>query len=168
MTKASDLSSLYRATYGFVSHKAKKLLGNDADAREVAQEVYLRAQESWSVVSIHESPIGWLLTTTTRISIDRLRRAKTRDRAAHLLAMERTGGDLESAVEAAMIIEALFSEESEMTQLIVCHVLLEGMTQDEAALALSISRKTVQRHLDAMKEKCRVLVAAKSEVLGHV
>jgi RNA polymerase sigma-70 factor (ECF subfamily) len=168
MTETSDLASLYRATYGFVSHKAKKLLGNDADAREVAQEVYLRAQESWSVLSIHESPIGWLLTTATRLAIDRLRRAKTRERSAHLLADERKGGDLESAVEATMIVEALLREESEMTQLIVCHVLLAGMTQDETALALSISRKTVQRHLEAMKEKCRTLLPAKSEVLGHV
>ncbi|WP_422925560.1 RNA polymerase sigma factor SigJ [Singulisphaera sp. PoT] len=53
---------------------AYRLLGSAADAEDAVQDAYLRLQQVGGVES-HE---GWLVKATTRLCIDRLRRAKRR------------------------------------------------------------------------------------------
>jgi RNA polymerase sigma-70 factor, ECF subfamily len=54
---------------------AYRMLGSRSDAEDVVQDAYLR----WHRASTDEvrSPEAWLITTVTRLSIDRLRQAKT-------------------------------------------------------------------------------------------
>jgi RNA polymerase sigma-70 factor (ECF subfamily) len=51
------------------------MLGSRADAEDIVQEAYVR----WHQIGHDsiESPEAWLVTTTTRLAIDRLRRLKT-------------------------------------------------------------------------------------------
>jgi RNA polymerase sigma-70 factor (ECF subfamily) len=51
------------------------MLGSRADAEDVVQEAYVRWHQSQQ--SAIENPEAWLVTTTTRLAIDRLRRLKT-------------------------------------------------------------------------------------------
>lgn len=53
---------------------AYRMLGSRADAEDVLHDAWLR----WNAADASEvrSPEAWLKTTTTRLSIDRLRRAK--------------------------------------------------------------------------------------------
>lgn len=53
---------------------AYRMLGSAADAEDAVQDAYLRMQMAGSI----ESPEGWLVKTTTRICLDRLRQAKRR------------------------------------------------------------------------------------------
>jgi DNA-directed RNA polymerase specialized sigma24 family protein len=65
----------FEALRGRLFGLAYRMLGSRADAEDVVQETYLR----WHQVprgSI-ESPEAWLVTTTSRLAIDRLRRLKT-------------------------------------------------------------------------------------------
>lgn len=52
---------------------AYRMLGTVADAEDAVQDAYLRYQQHAADV---ESPEGWLVRTTTRLCIDRLRTAK--------------------------------------------------------------------------------------------
>jgi RNA polymerase sigma-70 factor (ECF subfamily) len=54
---------------------AYRMLGSRAEAEDVLQDAYLRWHES----DVHEvrTPEAWLVTITTRLAIDRLRRLKT-------------------------------------------------------------------------------------------
>jgi RNA polymerase sigma-70 factor (ECF subfamily) len=54
---------------------AYRMLGSRADAEDVVQEAYLRWHQAPR--SDIETPEGWLVTTTSRLAIDRLRRLKT-------------------------------------------------------------------------------------------
>jgi RNA polymerase sigma-70 factor (ECF subfamily) len=68
-------------TQAFERHRARlrgvayRMLGSRSDAEDVVQDAYLR----WHRAPTDEirSPEAWLVTTVTRLSIDRLRRAKT-------------------------------------------------------------------------------------------
>lgn len=54
---------------------AYRMLGSRADAEDVVQEAYLRWHQA---AHDHiETPEAWLVTTTSRLAIDRLRRLKT-------------------------------------------------------------------------------------------
>ena len=54
---------------------AYRMLGSRADAEDIVQDVYLRWHQA-DRAGI-ENPEAWLVTTATRLSIDRLRRLKT-------------------------------------------------------------------------------------------
>jgi RNA polymerase sigma-70 factor (ECF subfamily) len=53
---------------------AYRMLGSMAEAEEVVQDAWLRWHEADYVA--HDDPTGWLVTVTTRLSINRLRAAK--------------------------------------------------------------------------------------------
>ena len=54
---------------------AYRMLGSRAEAEDIVQEAYLRWHQA--ARDIIESPEAWLVTATSRLAIDRLRRLKT-------------------------------------------------------------------------------------------
>lgn len=68
-------TTAFEATRGRLFGLAYRMLGSRADAEDIVQEAYVR----WHEVDKGriESPEAWLVTTTTRLAIDRLRRLKT-------------------------------------------------------------------------------------------
>lgn len=57
---------------------AVRLLGNAAEAEDVAQTVFLRAFERFDVVAGMNSPAGWLKTVTTNLCLNHLTRYRAR------------------------------------------------------------------------------------------
>jgi RNA polymerase sigma-70 factor (ECF subfamily) len=68
-------------TTAFETHRrrlfgiAYRMLGSRADAEDIVQEVYVRWHQAQG--NAIENAEAWLVTTTTRLAIDRLRRVKT-------------------------------------------------------------------------------------------
>jgi RNA polymerase sigma-70 factor, ECF subfamily len=57
---------------------AYRMLGSRAEAEDIVQEAYLRWHQAREAASqTIESPEAWLVTATSRLAIDRLRRLKT-------------------------------------------------------------------------------------------
>jgi RNA polymerase sigma-70 factor (ECF subfamily) len=65
----------FEALRGRLFGLAYRMLGSRADAEDIVQEAYVRWHEV-KPASI-DSPEAWLVTTTSRLAIDRLRRLKT-------------------------------------------------------------------------------------------
>jgi RNA polymerase sigma-70 factor (ECF subfamily) len=65
----------FEALRGRLFGLAYRMLGSRADAEDIVQEAYVR----WHQIGHEriENPEAWLVTTTTRLAIDRLRRLKT-------------------------------------------------------------------------------------------
>jgi len=68
-------TTAFEATRGRLFGLAYRMLGSRADAEDIVQEAYVRWHEAEK--NKIESPEAWLVTTTTRLAIDRLRRLKT-------------------------------------------------------------------------------------------
>lgn len=81
MTQPEAAGLRFEALRGRLFGIAYRMLGSRADAEDVVQEAYVR----WHQAARQEidSPEGWLVTTTTRLAIDRLRRLQT-ERAAYV------------------------------------------------------------------------------------
>ena len=71
MTPAERFEALRGRLFGL----AYRMVGSRADAEDLVQEAYLRWHEA--AHDRIESPEAWLVTTTTRLALDRLRRLKT-------------------------------------------------------------------------------------------
>jgi RNA polymerase sigma-70 factor (ECF subfamily) len=67
--------TVFEAQRGRLFGLAYRMLGSRADAEDIVQEAYVRWHEA-SNRSI-DNPEAWLVTATTRLAIDRLRRLKT-------------------------------------------------------------------------------------------
>ena len=68
------LAQTFEAHRGHLRAVAYRMLGSRADADDMVQEAYLR----WHAAQTEEvrTPEAWLVTTTTRLCIDRLRRLR--------------------------------------------------------------------------------------------
>lgn len=70
----TDLTRLFDSHRSRLQAIAYRMLGSVADAEDVVQDAWLRWHEA--DISTLDNPEAWLVTVTTRLSIDRLRAAK--------------------------------------------------------------------------------------------
>jgi RNA polymerase sigma-70 factor, ECF subfamily len=67
-----------RAYQDMVFSTAARLTGNDAQAEDIAQEVFLRAYQHFDQLRNSESAGGWLKTVATRLTLNHLSRYRRR------------------------------------------------------------------------------------------
>lgn len=75
MNGTENLTTTFESLRGRLFGLAYRMLGSRAEAEDIVQEAYVRWHESRDRKI--ESPEAWLVTTTSRLAIDRLRRLKT-------------------------------------------------------------------------------------------
>lgn len=75
MNRSDVSTSVFESLRGRLFGLAYRMLGSSGDAEDIVQEAYLR----WHQAEREriENPEAWLVTTTSRLAIDRLRRLKT-------------------------------------------------------------------------------------------
>ena len=78
MTPPIDFTTFMRNYQDMVYTTAVRLLGNEAQAEDIAQEVFLKAYERWDNLSGSATVGGWLKTVTTNLSINHIQRYRKR------------------------------------------------------------------------------------------
>lgn len=73
-----DFTTFMRNYQDMVYSTAVRLLGNDAQAEDIAQEVFLKAYERFDDLGTSPTAGGWLKTVTTNLSINHLQRYRKR------------------------------------------------------------------------------------------
>lgn len=157
---------------------AMRLLANQTEAQDVAQEVFLRAFEHFS--ELRESPTagGWLKRVATNLSLNHLTRYRSRwsffselltggseDEAEHTVEFaspENLAENLEQADRHELVERALQTlPAAQRVPLVLYH--LEGLRYEEIAAKLNISLGKVKtdifRAREAMRKKLRVKLA---------
>ena len=78
MTEAARFEAFVREYQDMVFATSVRLLGNPADAEDVAQTVFLRAYERFDHVGDSPAAAGWLKTVTTNLCLNHLSRYRGR------------------------------------------------------------------------------------------
>jgi RNA polymerase sigma-70 factor (ECF subfamily) len=110
---------------------ASRLTGNDAQAEDIAQDVFLKAFQHFEMLAASPTAGGWLKTVATRLSLNHLQRYRQRWR--FFSEFRRDDGEGESAEVEFAAPEVFF----------------EGMDAEDR-------RKRVERALAALPERQRV------------
>jgi RNA polymerase sigma-70 factor (ECF subfamily) len=155
-------SALVRRHEGRVLRVLRHLIGNEEDARDVAQDAFFRAYRSLATYRPAGSFRSWLL----RIAVNAARDDWHRRGAGRLRAVARVpetqapgrpGAAAEDAILAAQLrrlAERLAPREREVFVLRD----LEGLGVDEVARALDLAEPTVRRHLARARLALRQLL----------
>ena len=160
MDQTATPVTVFEALRGRLFGLAYRMLGSRADAEDIVQEAYVRWHEAanWSI----DNPEAWLVTATTRLAIDRLRRLKT-EREAYVgqwlpepIVMEgRPDRDLDMAADLSIafltLLERLAPEERAAFLL---HDIFE-VDYDGIASMLDRSEAAVRQVVHRARERVR-------------
>jgi len=90
--KPPDFTTFMRAYQDMVYSTAVRLLGNESQAEDISQEVFIKAYERFEDLRSSPSAGGWLKTVATNLSINHLQRYRKRWRFFSELVRD-DGGD---------------------------------------------------------------------------
>jgi RNA polymerase sigma-70 factor (ECF subfamily) len=139
----ATLDLAYRRYSALVLRRARRMLADDQAARDVCQDVFvqlLRAGAGWDAVS----PVGWLYRTTTNSCLNRIRGRRRWHEFLRALPPE-------PAVAPSMPVHLLLKGLPSHLQEIALYYALDQMSQQEIALVLGVSQKTVSNRLNELR-----------------
>src|SRR4051794_15672904 len=89
----SSFEDCYRKVFPLVLAKCRRMLRGDADAMDLAQEVFVRLWQHRELVQNAQALTAWLYRASTRLMIDRARQRKlSQESVVHLQQTLEDGG----------------------------------------------------------------------------
>ncbi len=156
-----EVQRLYAQYAPVVFRRARVLVARDADAWDVVQEVFERMLTHGSGFRGEARPMTWVYRVTTNVALNQLRGRKLREPLLTVLPDEpTTDGD---RVEARQLVAKWLAHLDERELEVAALLYLDGLTQQEVAEVLGLSRKTIVREVDELRQKLERLGALPSE-----
>ena len=151
-------SKLYEAYAPMVYRRCVFLLKDDAEAKDMVQNVFLRIYEHVDSLDLSQ-PSSLLWNTATRLCLNRIRDKKRRgldvDTSEMLLTIACAEED--DGVEARGLLAKIFSKEQESTRTIATLHYVDGMTLEETAETVGLSVSGVRKRLRTLQAKIKNL-----------
>ncbi len=157
MSHTHQFEAFMQAYQNMVYTTAARLLGNETDAQDIAQEVFLKAYERFADLGQSPTAGGWLKTVTTNLCLNHLSRYRSRwsffsemrsrddetDFAEDLPAPDTAKTDSENA-DHRRILEAALQKlpPAQRVPLVLFH--FEGLSYEEVAARLEVSLSKVK------------------------
>lgn len=155
-----EVEALFR-TYGpLVRRRARSILGNEAEADDATQEVFLKVLASLDAFRGESQPSTWLYRITTNLCLNRIRDNKrhkgrleelTVSRQASLDSERPAAPGPEGRLALAALLQRLPAELAEVA--VYYHV--DGMEQEEISRLIGVARRTVGYRLERFREEAR-------------
>ena len=172
-----DVEQAYRQHFPALREKCRRMLGDAAEAEDVAQETFVRLWNAGPDEDADPRTItAWVFRTSTRLAIDRIRERARKaqperlgDEGASALdekSSETSPGDelIAARRELQRLARELPAQELEIALL---HR-MDGLTQIEIAEVLKLSDRTVRRALARLDERLRGFAARRRRELSEV
>lgn len=160
MDSLSGFDEAFETLYPQARALARHLLPTMSDAEDAAAEALARALARWENVGALPYRTAWVLRVTTNVALDMLRhnRAWPVD-TGRLRDFDHLNDGVDDRVVVISIISTLPRRQQEV--LVLRHV--AGLTEEETAAALGISRNSVKTHAQRGLRAAR----ARGNELGH-
>jgi RNA polymerase sigma-70 factor, ECF subfamily len=158
MLDEAAIAALYERYGHALYRRCLSLVGNPDDAQELLQEIFLQFWKGRDRFEGRSSVFTYLYRIATNLSIDRLRRRTTAGVHVEIAQAERglpsAPGPEGRTVALHEIAELTVGLDDEtLTVAVMAHV--DGLTQDEIAVALDLSRRTIGKRLKHFLEHTR-------------
>jgi RNA polymerase sigma-70 factor (ECF subfamily) len=144
-----DVEDLYRRYGPMVLRRCRRLLGDEDEALDVAQEVFVRLlQQRERLTGTYPSSL--LFRIATNLSLNRLRDRRRRpalpgEEALHRIAVRED-------LDAPLLLDRLFRRHPESTRTMAVLHHVDGMTLEQVARECGMSVSGVRKRLRALRE----------------
>ena len=143
-----DLDSAFRAHRDWLVRRLALIVGDAEEARDLAQETFVRAAEHWPLPDSRE-PARWLSTVGVRLAIDERRRR----RRWGFLDLRETDASWAIAVDPDLW--RALAQLDRRTRAAIVLTTLDGYSQGEVAEMLDTPRGTVASWISRGRERLR-------------
>ena len=136
------VEQIYRQHGHVVLRRARRLLGNEDDAREILQELFASLVARPDGFDGRSAVTTWLYGATTNLCLNRLRNLKSRTEllgARYANATEAADPRAEALAAARLLLARM----PEPLAVVAVHYYIEEMTHEEIAEVLGCSRRHV-------------------------
>jgi RNA polymerase sigma-70 factor (ECF subfamily) len=157
-----ELESIFEKYGPMVFRRAKAILGNEDEAKDATQEVFIRAFLNAERFEHRSHVTTWLYRITTNVCLNWIRDAKRRRE----LNEEHFGGREWAAMPANdrfVLARKLLAEAEEEWALAAIYVHVDGMSHAEAAKLLGVSRRTIGNLLSRFERFAKGYLAKQGE-----
>ena len=149
-----DVVSLYQKYAPMVFRRCRRLLGDDAEAEDVMQEVFVRLLKHRERL-VRTYPSSLLFRIATNLSLNRLRDRKRQPVSAGDAVLHRiaTMKDL----DAPLFLDTLFGRHPESTRTMAVLHYVDGMTLEQVARECGLSMSGVRKRLRGLRASLQAL-----------
>src|SRR5256885_4818153 len=181
MTESQQFEAFMRAYQNMVFSTAIRLLGNEAEAEDVSQEVFLRAYERYAELKDRPTVGGWLKTVARNLCLNHLSRYRARWRFFSEMAPDRDDENASTPEWAApdtheqevaagdhrQLLESVLHKlpSAQRVPLVLYH--FEEMSYEEIAARLRVSlskvKTDIHRGRDALRREVKLKLAGEEE-----
>jgi RNA polymerase sigma-70 factor (ECF subfamily) len=156
------VDQLYRRCGPVIYRRCLKILGDRAAAEDATQEVFCKLMRHIDGLEEGDGYLPWIYRVATNHCLNLLRdEARLQTMPPELLADEGVHGAAAALPERDLGARLLAAVDEE-TRAVAVLALVDGLTQDEVAGVLGISRKTVGKKLRLFVERAHRFVARAS------
>lgn len=150
-----EVQRLYAQFAPVVFRRARVLLARDADAWDVVQEVFERMLTQGAAFRGEAKPMTWVYRVTTNVALNQIRSRKLREPLLTVVPAEpSTGVD---QVESRQLLSRWLGHLDERELEVATLLFVDGLTQQEVADVLGLSRKTIVREVEELRSKLESL-----------
>lgn len=154
MIERAEVEQLYARYAHALFRRCKQLVASEADAHELVQETFLQFWRGRERFRGDSSPFTFLYRIATNLSIDKLRRRTTAGSQVELLETEMASGQPRQDARLTAMSElawlTLGLDDETLTIAVMLHV--DGLTQEEIAASLGLSRRTIGKRVHKFEE----------------
>ncbi|WP_455925790.1 sigma-70 family RNA polymerase sigma factor [Pseudomonas putida] len=159
---SKDLGLLYEEHQGWLRGWLVRRLGCSSQAADLAQDTFVRllvSERSSAERSVYRQPRAYLATVGRRLVYDHFRRASLEQAYLDTLALmpEAFAISPEHQLllrETLLQLDRLLDRLKPVVRTVFLHAQLDGLTYAQIAERLTISERTVRRHMVAAFEAC--------------
>lgn len=134
-----------------VYRRARRLLGSHEDAEEATQEVFIRVLRGGGGFEGRASVTTWLYEIATNYCLNQIRNRSRRDELRAERHDPDAGRGAPAEADALVEVRGLLAEADEAQARAAIYVLVDGMSHEEAAELLGVSKRTVGNQIERFR-----------------
>lgn len=152
---ATDIEQVYRLHGHQVLRRAREILGDDSEAREVLQEIFVSLLDRPQQFQGRSAITTWLYSATTHLCLNKLRNKSNRTRLIDLNVKPLTLREVTGGAEERAAARQILSRVPEELARVAVYYYFDEMTHAEIAEVIGCSRRQVGNLLTRFHELAR-------------
>ncbi len=150
-----DVENYYRKYGPMVLRRCRQILGDEHQAKDAMQEVFVQLIRKQETIR-DEYPSSLLYRMATNTCLNMIRSDKRRQeysKVNEFIYQAATDDEYFESLDARSLLDKIFSKEKASTKLIAIYHFVDGMTLEETAREVKMSRSGVRKRLRLLKER---------------